>query len=203
MPAPHKPVTNPLTIIAIFAGIIEASSLASLPFLEGHSQDIYTWFLVGFPPFLTLLFFVTLNFNHKTLYSPSEFNDPQDFLNAARPAAPVPVATAPPKPPTASVSQVQSFLAMTQLRLFERDVHLIELPPGACERPLQALLAHLLETLGDTDLAGGWVVLACAGALPQKGMQDLRRTLQSHLQGRDTLVLLLDIVALQLTPVRD
>ncbi len=41
---------SPLTIIAIFAGIIEASALASLPFLGEDSQEIYTWFLVGFPP---------------------------------------------------------------------------------------------------------------------------------------------------------
>lgn len=65
---------SPLTIIAIFAGIIEASALASLPFLGEDSQGIYTWFLVGFPPFLTILFFLTLNFNSKTLYSP-ELND--------------------------------------------------------------------------------------------------------------------------------
>lgn len=65
---------SPLTIIAIFAGIIEASALASLPFLGEDSQGIYTWFLVGFPPFLTILFFLTLNFNSKTLYSP-ELNE--------------------------------------------------------------------------------------------------------------------------------
>lgn len=59
---------SPLTIIAIFAGIIEASALASLPFLGEDSQSIYTWFLVGFPPFLTILFFLTLNFNTKSLY---------------------------------------------------------------------------------------------------------------------------------------
>lgn len=61
---------SPLTIIAIFAGIIEASALASLPFLSEDSQNIYTWFLVGFPFFLTVLFFLTLNFNYKSLYSP-------------------------------------------------------------------------------------------------------------------------------------
>lgn len=61
---------SPLTIIAIFAGIIEASALASLPFLSQDSQTIYTWFLVGFPFFLTILFFLTLNFNYKSLYSP-------------------------------------------------------------------------------------------------------------------------------------
>lgn len=65
---------SPLTIIAIFAGIIEASALASLPFLGEDSQGIYTWFLVGFPPFLTILFFLTLNFNSKTLYCP-EYNE--------------------------------------------------------------------------------------------------------------------------------
>jgi len=63
---------SPLTIIAIFAGIIEASALASLPFLDESSQSIYTWFLVGFPPFLTLLFFLTLNFNTKSLYGPDD-----------------------------------------------------------------------------------------------------------------------------------
>lgn len=65
-------ITSPLTIIAVFATIIEASALASLPFLNEHSQDLYTWFLVGFPPFLTLLFFVTLNFNSKALYNNPE-----------------------------------------------------------------------------------------------------------------------------------
>lgn len=61
---------SPLTIIAIFAGIIEASALASLPFLSESSQGIYTWFLVGFPFFLTVLFFLTLNFNYRSLFSP-------------------------------------------------------------------------------------------------------------------------------------
>ncbi|MDF0731191.1 hypothetical protein P0Y43_10685 [Pseudomonas entomophila] len=61
---------SPLTIIAIFAGIIEASALASLPFLSAESQTIYTWFLVAFPFFLTVLFFLTLNFNAVSLYKP-------------------------------------------------------------------------------------------------------------------------------------
>ncbi|WP_337994257.1 MULTISPECIES: hypothetical protein [Pseudomonas] len=67
---------SPLTIIAIFAGIIEASALASLPFLGEDSQGIYTWFLVGFPFFLTVLFFLTLNFNYKSLYSPDRLETP-------------------------------------------------------------------------------------------------------------------------------
>ncbi|MBD1550627.1 hypothetical protein [Pseudomonas typographi] len=66
------PVKNPLAIIAIFAGMIEASALASLPLLDHEGKRLYVWFLIGFPPFLTLLFFVTLNFNHRALYAPDE-----------------------------------------------------------------------------------------------------------------------------------
>lgn len=201
MPAPHKPVSNPLTIIAIFAGIIEASSLAALPFLEGHSQDIYTWFLVGFPPFLTLLFFMTLNFNHKTLYSPSDFNDPQDFLNAAQPAATASPPAARPTSPVASHDPLKAPWAMTHLRLFERDVHLVELLPGLGDYPVQGVLQQLGEALRDIDLTGSWVVLAYAEALPLKVIEELRRKLQSRLQARGAQVLLLDIDALRPTPV--
>lgn len=78
---------SPLAIIAIFAGIIEASALATLPFLSENSQEIYTWFLVGFPFFLTMLFFLTLNFNNQSLYQPplpetAEKTDPQSSLSS-------------------------------------------------------------------------------------------------------------------------
>lgn len=75
---------SPLTIIAMFAGIIEASAIASLPFLGEDSQSIYTWFLVGFPPFLTLLFFLTLNFNTKSLYGPEEHGEDSVDAEPAR-----------------------------------------------------------------------------------------------------------------------
>jgi len=106
MSSPPRNAANPLTIIAIFAAIVEASALASLPFLKEDSQDLYTWFLVGFPPFLTLLFFVTLNFNYKVLYSPSDYSNEQDFIQIAKghPAtAANPSETLPlPKPPLAA-----------------------------------------------------------------------------------------------------
>ncbi|WP_224793710.1 MULTISPECIES: hypothetical protein [Pseudomonas] len=86
---------SPLTIIAIFAGIIEASALASLPFLGEDSQGIYTWFLVGFPFFLTVLFFLTLNFNYKSLYSP-EISD----SSAVDLPAPAPIALQIESPPS-------------------------------------------------------------------------------------------------------
>lgn len=75
-----KKISNPLTIIAIFAGLAEISGTVVLPFLKDDSQALYVWFLMGFPTLLILLFFITLNFNHKVLYAPSDFKDEDNFL---------------------------------------------------------------------------------------------------------------------------
>lgn len=75
-----KKISNPLTIIAIFAGLAEISGTAVLPLLQDQSQFLYVWFLMGFPSLLIVLFFVTLNFNHKVLYAPSDFRDEDNFL---------------------------------------------------------------------------------------------------------------------------
>jgi hypothetical protein len=77
-----KKITNPMTVIAIFAAISETSAAVSLPFLENKEREIYVWFLIGFPFYLLLLFFVTLNFNYRSLYSPSDFEKDKNFLKA-------------------------------------------------------------------------------------------------------------------------
>lgn len=67
MSIPARSIDNPLALIAVLAATTEASALASLPLLDYRNQGVFVWFLVGFPPFLTLLFFITLNFNRKAL----------------------------------------------------------------------------------------------------------------------------------------
>lgn len=74
-------VKNPLTVIAIFAGTAEISGTAVLPLLEATSQSVYIWFLMLFPFTLIGLFFITLNWNHKVLYAPSDFKDEDHFFN--------------------------------------------------------------------------------------------------------------------------
>lgn len=81
-------IKNPLTIIAIFAAIAEISGTLVLPFIAAANQSIYIWFLMGFPLLLVLLFFITLNFNHKVLYAPSDFKDEDNFFKSLRPATP-------------------------------------------------------------------------------------------------------------------
>jgi hypothetical protein len=73
-------IMNPVSIIALFAGLSEASAATALPFLGENNRDIYVWFLIIFPCTLTFLFFLTLNFNYKVLYAPSDFSNEKNFL---------------------------------------------------------------------------------------------------------------------------
>lgn len=77
------PIKNPLTIIAIFAGIAEISGTAVLPFISQDNQAMYIWFLMIFPILLVSVFFLTLNFNHSVLYAPSDFREDKHFLDLA------------------------------------------------------------------------------------------------------------------------
>lgn len=75
-----KTISNPLTIIALFAGLAEISGTIVLPLLSTETQEIYVWFLMVFPLTLILLFFFTLNKNHKVLYAPSDYENDESFL---------------------------------------------------------------------------------------------------------------------------
>lgn len=78
----NKKIPNPISVIAIFAFISETSAAVSLPFLNNNEREIYVWFLITFPFYLLLLFFITLNFNYRALYAPSDFDNDKNFLKA-------------------------------------------------------------------------------------------------------------------------
>ena len=71
-----------MTIIAVFAALSETSAAVSLPFLDNDEREIYIWFLISFPFYLLFLFFVTLNFNYRSLYAPSDFEKGKHFIKA-------------------------------------------------------------------------------------------------------------------------
>ena len=73
-------IKNPLTIIAIFAGLAEVSGTAVLPSISASNQIHFINFLIAFPILLVVLFFITLNFNYKVLYAPSDFEDQSHFI---------------------------------------------------------------------------------------------------------------------------
>ena len=75
-------IKNPLTVIAMFAGIAELSGTVVLPFLEKPIQDVYVWFLMGFPVLMIYLFYKTLWRDHTVLYAPSDFQKDESFMQA-------------------------------------------------------------------------------------------------------------------------
>ncbi|MFK5883030.1 MAG: hypothetical protein QM489_01670 [Candidatus Izemoplasma sp.] len=78
-----KKVTNPLTIIAIFAGITEVMCSIALYYVSDKNEIWIIQFLVWFPLILVLLFFYTLNFNNKVLYAPSDYSNEDNFMMAS------------------------------------------------------------------------------------------------------------------------
>lgn len=74
-------VYNPLTIIAIFASLVEVGGTAVLPFIQVPIQERYVNFLIIFPFFLVSTFFFTLYRKHYVLYAPSDFHDDKSFLD--------------------------------------------------------------------------------------------------------------------------
>jgi len=77
-----KQIRNPLTIVAIFAGLAEISSAVVLPQLQVETQRLFVWFVMLFPVFLVLLFFITLNFNPRVLYAPSDYTNENNFMES-------------------------------------------------------------------------------------------------------------------------
>ncbi|MCM3292385.1 hypothetical protein M3661_19885 [Paenibacillus sp. MER 180] len=73
-------VQNPLTIIAIFAGIAEIAGTAVLLGLPLEIQKTFVWFVMLFPFVLVGLFFIVLLFKHGVLYAPSDFTDESNFI---------------------------------------------------------------------------------------------------------------------------
>lgn len=75
-----KKISNPLTAISAFAVFAEVACAIALPRLEGNVQSVFVWFVILFPTILVILFFLTLNFNPKVLYAPSDFANEEHFV---------------------------------------------------------------------------------------------------------------------------
>ncbi|WAJ38739.1 hypothetical protein OU800_05790 [Pseudomonas sp. GOM7] len=80
-------IKNPLSVIAIFAGIAEISGAMVLPHIAPNNQELFIWFLMIFPFTLVILFFITLNWNYKVLYAPSDFQNEEHFVNLQKASA--------------------------------------------------------------------------------------------------------------------
>ena len=74
-------ISNPLTIIAVFAGLAEAFATVALIQLPEGAQNIFLYFVMGFPTLLVILFFYTLHKKPKVLYGPGDYEDQSMFFD--------------------------------------------------------------------------------------------------------------------------
>ena len=73
-------VSNPLTVIAIFAAISEISLVGGMTVVTPELQHIYIWFVMALPTILVLAFFGVLVRDRRVLYAPSDFRDDSAFV---------------------------------------------------------------------------------------------------------------------------
>lgn len=77
-----KSVSNPLTIIALFAALAEVAGTVAIKLVAADMQSTFIWFVMIFPTIIVVLFFITLNFNAKVLYAPGDFKNEENYLAA-------------------------------------------------------------------------------------------------------------------------
>ena len=75
-------VSNPLTIIAIFAGVAETFATGALIALPEIMQEKFIDFVMFFPVLIVVCFFLILVFKPQALYAPSDFSNEEHFLHA-------------------------------------------------------------------------------------------------------------------------
>lgn len=79
-----KKISNPLTIVAIFASLAEVAGTVSLGLIDLEIQKVFIWYVMGFPVLLVLAFFFTLNWNTKVMYAPGDYADEDNFMSIIR-----------------------------------------------------------------------------------------------------------------------
>jgi len=75
-----KKISNPLTVIGLFAGIAEVAGTIVLPFVSESLQMVFIFYVMFFPVLLVIAFFITLNKNPNVLYAPSDFREEANFM---------------------------------------------------------------------------------------------------------------------------
>lgn len=78
----EKKITNPLSVIGVFAGISQITITCFVNFVDMEVKIYFTYFAIGFPVLLTLMFFITLLWKPSVLYSPGDYKNEQNFLRS-------------------------------------------------------------------------------------------------------------------------
>jgi len=77
-------ISNPLTMIGVFAGLVEIIGTVVLFNVTEANQKYLIGFIIGFPILLACLFFYVLIRYPQNLYPPSEYPDGNTYLEAIK-----------------------------------------------------------------------------------------------------------------------
>jgi hypothetical protein len=75
-------ISNPLTIIAVFAGLAETLATVALVQLPSEIQIVFVYFVMAFPTCIVFLFFWILYHKNFVLYAPSDYQNQDHYLEA-------------------------------------------------------------------------------------------------------------------------
>ena len=75
-------ISNPLTIIAIFAALAEVLGTVPVGLVSPNVQETFIRFLIAFPILIVVSFFIVLYKKPQVLYAPSDFKNEEHFVEA-------------------------------------------------------------------------------------------------------------------------
>ena len=75
-------IKNPLTMVSVFAAISEMSMAYVITGLSDKLQEIFIWFVMGFPTVLVLIFFFILYRKPAVFFSPGDYKKEELYVSS-------------------------------------------------------------------------------------------------------------------------
>lgn len=75
-------VQNPLTMVSIFAAISEVAMAYVITKLSDNLQQIFIWFVMGFPTVLVIIFFFILYKKPAVFFSPGDYQKEELYVSS-------------------------------------------------------------------------------------------------------------------------
>ena len=75
-------VKNPLTMVAVFAAISEVAMAFVITKLTDKLQEIFIWFVMGFPTVLVFIFFFVLYRKPAVFFSPGDYKSEELYVSS-------------------------------------------------------------------------------------------------------------------------
>jgi hypothetical protein len=168
-----KAISNPLTIVGLFCGVVEVAGLIVMGTgnLAPEAQRDLIWLVKWFPILLVSLFFVTLNFNSKVLYAPGDFKNEENYLALASASA----------KQSLGIEKVQAMIATAKTEIISDVAKTVPDKGADVSLELEKLRLEIQGIVQDKLQP----VQSFAGALRESSDHSLLSTVAAHTEQRE------------------